>query len=212
MSPTTLTQQLSHANETLRDGWTPANATWTYASASTITVPSGAASKYAKGDKIKLTQTTVKYFYVVGVADTVLTITGGSDYTLVNATISLNYYSHASSPIGFPGWMNWTPAITYSGGTTDPTSNTVNTAKFHINSTHIEFLIKSTVVEGGGDRTFTLYAVPFTISSGAHRQTMYASMSTSRTGGNCYESGGQIIANTTMDNDGEIQLKYSSQF
>ncbi len=44
------------------DGWQPANETWTYASATTITVPSGAASKYAKGDKIKLTQTTVKYF------------------------------------------------------------------------------------------------------------------------------------------------------
>ena len=84
------------------DGWIDANESWAYASASTITVPSGAAAKYAKGDKIKLTQTTVKYFYVVGVADTVLTVNGGTDYTVANAAITLNYYSHATSPIGFP--------------------------------------------------------------------------------------------------------------
>jgi len=83
------------------DGWINPNSTWTYASANTITVTSGAASIYAVGDKIKLTQTTVKYFYITGVADTVLTITGGTDYTLLNAAISLNYYSHGNA-IGFP--------------------------------------------------------------------------------------------------------------
>lgn len=91
------------------DGWISANETWTYASATTITVPSGAASKYAKGDKIKLTQTTVKYFYIVGVADTVLTITGGSSYTLANAAITSPYYSYASTPQGFPAFMSYTP-------------------------------------------------------------------------------------------------------
>lgn len=101
------------------DGWQLANETWTYASATTITVPSGAASKYAKGDKIKLTQTTVKYFYIIGVADTVLTVTGGSDYTVANEAISANYYSHESSPIGFPDWFNWTPA--YTGFSSNPT-------------------------------------------------------------------------------------------
>jgi len=84
------------------NGWTPALETWTYASATRITVPSGATSKYQKGDKIKLTQTTVKYFYIVGVADTLLTITGGSSYTLTNATITNNYYSKVENPQGFP--------------------------------------------------------------------------------------------------------------
>lgn len=88
------------------DGWVDAAESWAYASANTITVPSGAASKYAKGDKIKITQTTVKYFYVVGVADTVLTVTGGSDYTVANAAISANYYSHQVSPVGFPIELN----------------------------------------------------------------------------------------------------------
>src|ERR1035437_3000227 len=33
------------------DGWTPVSDSWIYASASTITVPSGAASLYQKGDR-----------------------------------------------------------------------------------------------------------------------------------------------------------------
>jgi hypothetical protein len=93
------------------DGWLNANQTWTYASATTITVPTGAASIYSVGDKIKLTQTTVKYFYVVGVADTVLTVTGGSNYTVANAAITLPYYSHATSPVGFPKKFTYVPTV-----------------------------------------------------------------------------------------------------
>lgn len=88
---------------TLIDGWTPADATWTYASASTITVPSGAASIYQKGDRIKWTQTTVKYGVIVAVADTLLTIAVNTDYTVANAAITLNYYSHQANPLGYPG-------------------------------------------------------------------------------------------------------------
>ncbi len=97
----------------LVDGWTAVTDSWTYASASTITVPSGAASIYKKGDKLKLTQTTVKYFYIIGVADTVLTVTGGSDYTVANAAISAIYYSHQLNPIGFPEYFN-TAAVVFS--------------------------------------------------------------------------------------------------
>ena len=101
----------------LLTGWIPAGETWTYASATTITVPSGAASKYQKGDKIKLTQTTVKYFYVVSVADTVLTVTGGSDYTVANAAITLPYFSKVENPQGFPGYFNCTLTASVSSGT-----------------------------------------------------------------------------------------------
>src|SRR3990167_3778548 len=84
------------------DGWIAATGTWTYASASTITVPSGAASLYRVGDKIKWTQTTVKYGVISAVADTVLTIIVNTDYTVANAAITLNYYSHDENPLGFP--------------------------------------------------------------------------------------------------------------
>ena len=86
------------------DGWIDANETWTYASANTITVPSGAASKYKKGDFIKWTQTTVKYGTIQSVADTVLTIMVNTDFVVTNAAISANYYSHEANPIGHPIW------------------------------------------------------------------------------------------------------------
>ena len=88
------------------DGWIPVSVSWTYASADaptfTITVPTGAASLYGVGDRIKLTQTTVKYFIITAVADTVLTVYGGTDYTLANAAISAISYSHMKAPLGFP--------------------------------------------------------------------------------------------------------------
>lgn len=87
------------------DGWVKANETWTYASASTITVPSGAASKYAIGDRVKFTQTTVKYGVIVAVADTLLTLQANSDYSVANAAITLNYYSHEANPVGYPHWF-----------------------------------------------------------------------------------------------------------
>ena len=98
-------------------GWIGAVGTWAYASATTITVPSGAATYYAVGDKIKLTQTTVKYFYVVAVADTLLTITGGTSYTLANAAITLPYFSHVASPVGHPGKFFYSPTIVFTAGT-----------------------------------------------------------------------------------------------
>jgi len=107
-SGTAVTKKITLDNLGIIGGWIPASETWTYASATTITVPSGAASKYQKCDKIKLTQTTVKYFYIVGVTDTVLTITGGSDYTLVDTAITSPYYSKISNPQGFPHWFNIT--------------------------------------------------------------------------------------------------------
>ena len=118
------------------DGWVNSDETWTYASTTTITVPSGATAKYQKGDKIKLTQTTVKYFYIIGVADTVLTITGGSDYTLTDATITDNYYSKVENPQGFPNSFNYTP--------TGPT-NTTLTGKFFIVRNHLWGSIKGAV-------------------------------------------------------------------
>jgi len=94
-------------------GWILSGDTWTYASATTFTISGDKTGVLSIGDKLKLTQTTVKYFYVVGVSysspNTTVTVTGGSDYTLANATITSPHYSHSSSPVGFPQWFNYTP-------------------------------------------------------------------------------------------------------
>lgn len=95
------------------DGWVAANETWTYASATTFTTASSAlAGVLQVGDRIKLTQTTVKYFYVIGISGTTITITGGTDYTLANAAITLPFYSHEVSPTGFPAAFNFTATWT----------------------------------------------------------------------------------------------------
>lgn len=93
----------------LSNGWTVLNQSWAYASANSITVPSGAQSIFQKGDKIKFTQhSVVKYMYVTGVTDTVLTVHAGSTYSIENTStypITLIYISHQENPNGFPAYF-----------------------------------------------------------------------------------------------------------
>ena len=109
--------------DSVADGWVDDSAeTWTYASGSgggtaTFTVPGDKTAKYTVGTRIKLTQTTVKYFVVsadpvFASGNTTVTITAGSDYTLANAAITNNYHSYAANPQGYPGWFNWNAATT----------------------------------------------------------------------------------------------------
>lgn len=113
------------------DGWIGANETWTYASATTLTIAWDLTGKYQRWDRFKLTQTTVKYFNVLKVVHatgtTTITITGGTDYTLTNAVISANYYSKQISPQWWPDWFNYTPTL--NGFSVSPT---VSYAKFRI--------------------------------------------------------------------------------
>lgn len=95
------------------DGFKSCNETHVYASATTVTVPSGALGRYSVGDKYRIYQNnTIKYFYIVTVVDTLLTITGGSDYTLTNSTISNPCTSRRATPVGFPGEFAYTPTWT----------------------------------------------------------------------------------------------------
>ena len=101
-------------------GWI-STGTFTYASATTITVASGAASIYQKGDKLRFKQTagTYKYCYVVSVANTVLTVTGGSDYAVLDQAITVPAYSHVENPLGFP--MSFLYLATETGFSGTPT-------------------------------------------------------------------------------------------
>ncbi len=93
------------------DGWIAVSDTWTYASATTVTVPSDATAKYSVGDKVKFTNSGAKFFYITAVTGTILTLNGGSDYTVANAAITVPYYSKAETPVGFPQWFNYTPTF-----------------------------------------------------------------------------------------------------
>jgi hypothetical protein len=137
------------------DCWQLVTDSWAYASASTITVPSGAAALYKKGDKIRLTQTTVKYFYVIGVADTVLTVTGGSDYTVANAAISAISVSHSSNPVGFPDYFTVPNANFDSAFVDNGSGATVSTTLFRMkiieNKCFCYYQIGTMVKNGAGN-------------------------------------------------------------
>jgi len=91
------------------DGWVASSDTWTYASADSPTFTftiSGVdrTNVLQPGMRIKLTQTTAKYFIITAVAfstNTTVTIYGGTDYTLANAAITSPYYSALKAPYGF---------------------------------------------------------------------------------------------------------------
>jgi len=91
----------------MKDGWTEAGHTWTYASASTFTISGDHTDIYAVGDKLKMTNDgSTKYFYITAVTygspNTTVTVTGGTDYTIDNSAITSPYYSKMDSPVGFP--------------------------------------------------------------------------------------------------------------
>lgn len=104
-------------------GWCDIDELWAYASASTITVPTDATTRFQVGDKIRLTQTTVKYFYVIAVAATTITLSGGSDYTVSNEAISSIAYSRCERPFGFPQIFAYTGTPTGYDFTFTVTSN-----------------------------------------------------------------------------------------
>jgi hypothetical protein len=88
-------------------GWLPAGETWTYGSSTTVIIAGDKTAKYSRGMKVKLTQTTVKYFYITGVtgggdAPTTLTLRAGTDYTVADAAITSPFYSMMDKPQGFP--------------------------------------------------------------------------------------------------------------
>jgi len=143
----------------LNTGWIPADQSWAYASANTITVPSGATAIYSVGDKIKITQTTVKYFYVTAVADTTLTVTGGTDYTVANDAITSPYYSKAVNPVGFPGWFAYTPSLSANGSMTY-TSTTVNLARFKMDGKSVTLVINHQGTVGGTPNTTISATLP----------------------------------------------------
>jgi hypothetical protein len=74
---------------------------WTYGSATTINVPAADVAAMNIGTKIRIVQTTTKYFHVVAISGTTITVDGKGTYTVANAAITSPYFSNAESPAGF---------------------------------------------------------------------------------------------------------------
>lgn len=117
------------------NGWIAAGETWTYAAADdptfTFTIAGvDLTTKYQAGQRIKLTQTTPKYFIITKVAfstDTTITVYGGTDYDLANAAITSPFYSPVKAPFGFPlDPSKWAVITTYASDSVQasPVQNT----------------------------------------------------------------------------------------
>lgn len=90
------------AKSSADSGWREVTESWAYASATTITVPSDATTKYMVGDKIKFSQSGEKQFIIQAVTSTLLTVYGPDGDVVANAAISDIYYSKVSTPQGMP--------------------------------------------------------------------------------------------------------------
>lgn len=93
--------------------WLVVAETWTYLTPTSVTVPTGAASRFQTGDKIKLTILGVtNYYYVFAVPTTTsLILIGDSSAPLTNNPISDVYISRVERPFGFPDIFNYTPVL-----------------------------------------------------------------------------------------------------
>lgn len=104
-----------------RTGWQKSEDDWTYASATTVTSSIDPRTIYEIGDRIRLVNnSTTKYFYIVGLTDTVVTLWAGSSYTIANSAITNLYFSKSENPIGFPYAFPYTATLT--GFSADPAS------------------------------------------------------------------------------------------
>lgn len=150
----TLQTSGSILNNEVKTGWILDSDTWVYVSATQFKITGkDVTAKFPVGTKIKLTQTTVKYFYVTAATfstDTTVTVTGGSNYSLANATITDPYYSYVETPQGFPEWFNWTfSSITASGSMTVSNVSYVVTPRFKINGRWLTLKFRVDMTLGG---------------------------------------------------------------
>ncbi len=144
---------------TSRDGWEVVNDTLVYASAVTFTI-SGVdrTTTYTKGTRIKLTNSTVKYFVVASSAfstNTTVTVTGGTDYALANAAITSPFYSYDINPQGYPGTFAFAPG--YTGYGTPP----VTTGFFSVVGNMCQ-VISDAALATSNANTFTMTGMPIT--------------------------------------------------
>lgn len=116
------------------------------------------------------TTTGEKFAYLTIVTDTLLTITGGTDYTLENATITSPYYSH-SNPVGFPTEFS-TTAPTFVVATFDNGSGgqpTTTTSKFSIDGRTCKVRWMGSGTKAGTDKEIKLngsvYPTPASVTT-----------------------------------------------
>jgi len=101
--------------------------------------------------------------------------------------------------------LTWTPVITYSAESTNPTSNTPTTKNYQINYRTMVAHLESTLVRGSGNKVHTFFTLPFgTFAAGTSPANGLDSITAAGLSqGTTYISGNQItFFNRTMTNNG----------
>lgn len=171
-----------------QDGWNTVTDTWTYASATTITVPTGAASLYKKGDKFKLTaNSVVLQGYIVTVADTLLTTVGDA---LTNHAFTGTAVSHAASPIGFPD------SFTFAGAVTNFAATPTTSYRFSLDGTICNINV---TVTGTASNTTHAITLPIAAESSARIGGLYTTNNTTSDTGRADTTAGSTTLSVFKD-------------
>jgi hypothetical protein len=133
----------------LNTGWLYVAASGTYLSASTFRLTGDFTAYFKIGAKIKLNNTTTKYFYVASSSysapNTTVTIIVNTTYTLANTTLSNVYISYAEPP-DFPGWLSYTSTLSAVSGSFTSASIT---GKFSMTGKTMKVVVVVTITTNG---------------------------------------------------------------
>jgi hypothetical protein len=97
---------------------------------------------------------------------TELTAAASNDYLeIVDTSANASKKITRENLIGFAGtWQSYTPSLSWSGGTTNPTSATFDYAKYMRIGKMVTVQIKLTVKRGSGNRTYATIGLPINAS------------------------------------------------
>lgn len=154
-------------------GWVevPAYFTLAYVSASSFTLQGDWTSLLSKGDKLQVTNSSTKFFYITsmtfGAGLTTINVTAGTTYTLAVGAISAVYFSKLDRPSGFPNSFDFNPNPT--GYSVIPTGTV---AKFSVNGGVCTIAYYSSG-DGTSNATGKSYTLPMTPISGSGTMGVY---------------------------------------
>ncbi len=90
-------------------------------------------------------------------------LSAGAGYTWT--AVASTYANLIQYPIFYTRLLTWAPVITYSGGANNPTSNVVSIARYQLSNFQMMFQIQSLLTRGAGNRTSTIFSLPWTTPS-----------------------------------------------
>jgi len=102
-------------------------------------------------------------------------------------------------------WASWTPTITWFGGTTDPTSFTVSSARYVTVGNLVFCMLRGSLTRGSGDRSYLSLTAPVTISNLAAGSAHHNINGNDFISAPLYSTSGKVsIFTGTMTKDGYI--------